>query len=152
MSDRLTIADALADGKRAFNWRRQIFRTVALAVFLYAYNQFANPATNNRTRVILALVTLPVLIGSCIEWGTYERKVDEFSREVMRDANGITFRIMFHVLWLFVLLDVGFGLPIATHLPWGLPPISIDWRDSAILILMIWSLAFIFNLRWRRRR
>ena len=130
MSDRLTIADALADGKRAFSWRRQVFRTLLLIVFAITAKLYTIPAVDHTIRVTMALVLIPLLIGGYFEWATEEKRVDEFQREVMRDANGTTFRLMFHVLWFLFLLDLGFGLPVSTNMPWGLSPISIDWRLS----------------------
>ena len=76
-------------------------------------------------RFVLVLLMVAVLIGSRIEYGTHECMFDEHQRDVMRDANRVPFRILFLKLWSFLLLNVGFGLPITAHWPWGLPPIGV---------------------------
>ncbi|MEP6833270.1 MAG: hypothetical protein ABJB74_07740 [Gemmatimonas sp.] len=152
MSDRMTVADALADGKRAFNGRRQIVQTICLVVFLLSCKLLSNPATSHNLRIALVALTGLLAIGAVVEWGFHEKQLEEFHREVSRDANGIAFRVSFYVLWFMFLLDLAFGLPVHKSLPWGLPPLRLEWRDAAIVPLATWSLAYILNLKWRNRR
>lgn len=152
MSDRLSVADALADGKRQFNWRLQTVRAVLVVVFLATLKAFSIPSTSHTMRVVLTLILIPLAIGGFFEWGAEDRSVDEFQREVRRDAYGVVFRVLFHVLWLLFLIDVGFGLPLSANLPFGLPTLSLSWRDAAVLPLFVYAAAYIVILKRRTRK
>lgn len=150
MSERPTFADAIHDGKRAFAPRRQIAQTICLVVFLISMKLFGNPETNQTLRIALVAATGLLAIASAIEWGNHERHSEEFSREVARDANGTAFRVTFYALWFLFMLDVAFRFPLTAQLPFGLPPLSLDWHVAPIIPLFVWAIAYILNLKWRR--
>ncbi len=151
MPDHMTLADAIADGKRASRGRRQIIRNVLFAAFLLTLKLFTVPTVGHTARVLLALAIIALMIGAFFEWGIADQKLDEFQRDVARDAYSFVFRVMFHVLWFFFLLDIGFGLPLSINLPFGLAPLVVAWRDAAFLSLFTYVIANIVLLKRRSR-
>ncbi|MEO7358886.1 MAG: hypothetical protein ABI120_01065 [Gemmatimonadaceae bacterium] len=151
MPDRLTFADTLHDAKRARNPRKQIVQRICLVVFVISLKLLNTPTTSLNVRIALVTVTAILAIASVIEWGQHEKQMDEYLRAVSRDAHGIAFRVTFYALWFMFMLDIGFGLPLSAHLPWGLPALGISWRGAAAIPLFAYSIAFVLNSKMRRR-